>query len=192
MTGGRSGPVRGVLFFLAGLLLASGVIRVGLGVTEARAVTPPDTAEVPAPPPEPASCPAPPAALAEALAQREARVTTREAALEARLAALALADEVLAERLKALQSAEAQLTATLAQADGAAEGDLTRLTTVYEAMKPKEAATLFQTMSPEFAAGFLGRMRPEAAAAVLSGMTPEAAYTVSVLLAGRNALVPRE
>jgi flagellar motility protein MotE (MotC chaperone) len=51
---------------------------------------------------------------------------------------------------------------------------------------------LFETMAPDFAAGFLARMRPEAAAAVLSGMTPGAAYTVSVLLAGRNALVPRE
>lgn len=188
----RRSPIRGVLFFLAGLMIASGVIRVGLGLTEARAVTPPlqnEKVELPQPP---QSCPAPPAALIEALNQREARVAVREAALEDRLAALALADEVLTRRIKDLEAAEAKLSATLTKADGAAEGDLTRLTTVYEAMKPKEAAALFETMAPEFAAGFLGRMRPEAAAAVMSGMTPEAAYTVSVLLAGRNALVPRE
>jgi flagellar motility protein MotE (MotC chaperone) len=192
MTFGRRGPVRGVLFFLAGLMMASGVIRIGLGLNEARAVTAPVPAETPAPPVVPASCPAPPAALAEALAQREARVAVREAALDDRLAALALAEEVTTRRLEELQAAEASLAATLTKADGAAEGDLSRLTTVYEAMKPKEAAALFETMAPEFAAGFLGRMRPEAAAAVLSGMTPEAAYTVSVLLAGRNALVPRQ
>jgi len=192
MTLGRRGPVRGVLFFLAGLMLTSGVIRIGLGLTEARAVTPPTMTEVPPPPPVPEVCPAAPLALAEALNQREARITIREAALEDRLAAVALADEVLAHRLKDLEAAEASLAATLTKADGAAEGDLTRLTTVYEAMKPKDAAALFETMAPEFAAGFLGRMRPEAAAAVLSGMTPDAAYTVSVLLAGRNAMVPRD
>lgn len=189
---GRRGPVRGVLFFLAGLMLTSGVIRIGLGLSEARAVTPPAMSEAPTPPLAPAVCPPPPLALAEALKQREARVSIREAAMEDRMAALALADEVLARRLRELEAAEASLAATLTKADGAAEGDLTRLTTVYEAMKPKEAAALFETMAPEFAAGFLGRMRPEAAAAVLSGMTPDAAYTVSVLLAGRNALVPRE
>jgi flagellar motility protein MotE (MotC chaperone) len=79
----------------------------------------------------------------------------------------------------------------LALADGAAEDDLVRLTAVYEAMKPADAAALFQTMAPEFAAGFLGRMRAEAAAAVISGMTPESAYSISVLIAGRNALVPK-
>ena len=82
---------------------------------------------------------------------------------------------------------EDELKATLALADGAAEADIERLTAVYQAMKPKDAAALFETMAPEFAAGFLGRMPPEAAAAILSGMSPEAAYGVSVIVAGRNA-----
>jgi flagellar motility protein MotE (MotC chaperone) len=34
-------------------------------------------------------------------------------------------------------------------------------------------------------------MRPESAAAVLSGMAPDTAYAISALIAGRNALVPR-
>jgi hypothetical protein len=34
-------------------------------------------------------------------------------------------------------------------------------------------------------------MQPAAAAAVLTGLKPEKAYEVSVLLAGRNALVPK-
>jgi flagellar motility protein MotE (MotC chaperone) len=192
MTSRRKGPVRGVLVFLAGLMLASGVIRIGLGLNEARAVTAPPSDEPVAAQAAPLSCPAPPAALAEALSRREERLSIRESALETRLAALALADEAMARRLKQLEVAEARLAATLQQADGATEGDLSRLTAVYEAMKPKEAAALFETMAPDFAAGFLARMRPEAAAAVMSGMTPEAAYTVSVLLAGRNALAPKE
>jgi flagellar motility protein MotE (MotC chaperone) len=83
------------------------------------------------------------------------------------------------------------LKKTLAIADGAAEKDLAKLTAVYEAMRPADAAALFQTMAPEFAAGFLGRMRPEIAAAVLAGMNPGKAYSISVLIAGRNATAPK-
>jgi flagellar motility protein MotE (MotC chaperone) len=54
-------------------------------------------------------------------------------------------------------------------------------------MKPKDASLLFERMSPDFAAGFLGRMRPDAAAAIMSGLPPELGYSISVLLAGRNA-----
>ena len=108
------------------------------------------------------------------------------------MAALALAESAIASRLAEMQSVEAKLAATLSLADGAAEKDLARLTAVYEAMKPKDASALFETMAPEFAAGFLGRMRPDAAALVMTGLSPKAAYGISVLLAGRNALVPKE
>jgi flagellar motility protein MotE (MotC chaperone) len=59
-------------------------------------------------------------------------------------------------------------------------------------MKPADAAALFQAMAPEFAAGFLGRMQPASAAAVISGMPTDQAYSISVLIAGRNALAPTE
>jgi len=35
-------------------------------------------------------------------------------------------------------------------------------------------------------------MRPEAAAAIMAGLSAEAAHLFSVVLAGRNANVPRE
>ena len=34
-------------------------------------------------------------------------------------------------------------------------------------------------------------MKPEAAAGILARLSPQAAYTVSVILAGRNATVPK-
>ena len=60
------------------------------------------------------------------------------------------------------------------------------------ATKPKDAAALFETMDPSFAAGFLSRMPADAAAGVLAGLSPEAAYTISVVMAGRNANAPQE
>ena len=180
---------RGSLAVLALFLAASGALRLGHGVGAAMALqaeTAPETGG------EPLQCSEPPLALVEALQQRDATVTAKEAALNDRLAALDLAEQAIQSRLTELETAESTLRETLSIADGAAEKDIARLTAVYEAMKPAEAAALFETMAPEFSAGFLGRMRPEAAAAVISGMKPETAYAISVLIAGRNALAPKE
>ena len=181
----RRQPGRGILGLLMLTFVASGAIRLGLGVNEA-------VANAPATSSEPLVCPEPPVALAEALTKREQRVAAQESALNDRLSALALAGQAIEARLVALTETEAKLSATLTMADGAAESDLARLTTVYEAMKPKDAAPLFEQMAPEFAAGFLGRMKPDAAAAILGGMSANKAYAVTILLASRNAGAPTE
>lgn len=189
----RTGP--GTLVILSLFLAGSGALRLGaeagevmasqLGDEDAHGAGEGTLAT-------PAECPAPPAALAAALAAREAEIDQRALAVEERMAALDLAEEAITTRLAELEASEARLRETLALADGAAENDLSRLTAVYEAMKPKEAAAIFEAMEPDFAAGFLGRMRPEASAAILGGMKPETAYTISALIAGRNAAVPTE
>lgn len=176
---------RSALVILALILASSGALRIGSGVGAALANSAQEDTSAPL------NCPVPPAAVASALVGREAYVKEKELALEARLAALALADQAISKRMTELLTAEEALKKTLAIADGAAEKDLARLTAVYEAMRPADAAALFQTMAPEFAAGFLGRMRPEIAAAVLAGMKPDKAYSISVLIAGRNATAPK-
>ncbi|MCB2135648.1 MAG: hypothetical protein KDE08_06840 [Rhodobacteraceae bacterium] len=182
---------RGPLFVIAILLGVSGVLRLGTGaghaLTEAQK-HPADTASA-----EPQSCQADPGAMAilAALKVREDRLAARESMIADQAQALALARSEIDKRLAALEAAEEKLAATLAQADQAAEQDVATLVAVYERMKPKEAAPLFEEMAPEFAAGFLARMRPDSAAAVLAGLDPKRAYTISVLLAGRNANAPR-
>ncbi|MCF6233701.1 MAG: hypothetical protein L3J36_11505 [Rhodobacteraceae bacterium] len=130
--------------------------------------------------------------LLSALRNREQQLNRREMQIEDRMKALGIADEAIDRKLAALIEAEERLSATLALADGASEGDLAKLTEVYEKMKPKDAAALFEEMTPEFSAGFLGRMKPAAAASVMAGLKPKTAYTISVILAGRNAWVPKD
>lgn len=184
-TPGKRRSRKGILLLVTVLLAGSGAIRIGVGVAEAvgREETTPIVVAQTTPDPTP---------LLAALQEREARVAAMEAALSDRMQALALAERHLTDQMAALVAAEQELAATLIRADQAAEGDLARLTSVYESMKPKEAAVLFEEMAPEFAAGFLARMRPEAAAGVMAGLEPRSAYAISVLLAGRNALVPKE
>ncbi|MFD1510096.1 MotE family protein [Lacimonas salitolerans] len=184
---------RGTLAVIAVLLIGSALVRAGLGAgsalaraeefaaTEAAASTPP----VCEPPKEIA-------AVLAALDERETRLTQREGQMRDRMRALATAEEELSRKTEELVAAEEALRATIALADSAAEDDITRLVAVYQAMKPKEAAALFETMAPEFAAGFMGRMEPQAAAGIMAGLNPQTAYSVSVILAGRNASVPKE
>jgi flagellar motility protein MotE (MotC chaperone) len=181
---------QGALFVVAMLFASSGALRLGSGIGAALAKSEAEEA-APVTEAEPATCEMP-SALSQALTLREDRIAAQEASLKDRLAALALADAAITKRIEELRAVEEELKATLALADGAAEEDIQQLTAVYQAMKPKDAAALFETMSPEFAAGFLGRMPPESAAAILSGMSSEAAYGISVIVAGRNADVPKE
>lgn len=186
---GRNGRVP-ALPMLAAILIASGVLRLGSGTGEALAREVGDlrlgATNATCEPAEDVS------AVLAALDMREERLVAQEKQLADRQAALADAERDIAEQLSRLEVAEADLEALLTLSDTAAEDDLARLTSVYENMKPKEAAALFEEMAPKFAAGFLGRMRPEAAARIMAGLKPESAYGISVMLAGRNADLPQQ
>ncbi|EBA13847.1 MotE family protein [Roseobacter sp. CCS2] len=179
----------GALHVITSLLIASAVLRFATEVAPAMA----NEASV-----EIAQQPASPVVASEtqtllaALQAREQRLTEREAQLQNRMQALRSAEEQIEEKLETLVQAETALSATIARADTAAETDVAQLTTVYENMKPKEAADLFAQMPPRFAAGFLGLMRPDAAALIMTELDPEIAYSFSVVLAGRNADVPTD
>lgn len=186
---------RGALILIAGFFLASGVLRLGSGTgsaiaREVEALRHTEVAE----PLVPQACETSEGIgeLLAALKLREARVVKQEAALADRMQALAVAEVSVKQNLTALVAAEQKLKATMALADTASEDDLSRLTSVYENMKSKDAAALFEEMDPQFSAGFLGRMRADAAAAIFAGLTPSKAYSISVILAGRNAEVPTE
>lgn len=186
--GGRS-----VLMAIALMLALSGLLRLGGEAGSAFAsgsrTIDPETA-----PSGDVACTTPDdiAVVLTSLNEREGRVAARESALADRMQALSVAETQAQRNLAALEEAESRLSATMARSSTAAEGDLERLTAVYENMKPKEAAPVFAEMDPKFAAGFLGRMRPDVAAAIMAGLEPGTAYAISALLAGRNANAPTE
>lgn len=188
----RARRMRGALSVVAGLLVLSAVLRLGgdAGRAWARVADAPDNgAQIAAP-----ECTSEDDLhdMLKSFQAREATINRREAEMQDRKQALAVADRQLEIKLAQLEAAEEELRRTLTMADTAAETDIDRLTKVYESMKPKQAAALFEEMDPDFAAGFLGRMKPEAAAGVMAGLSPQAAHMFSVVLAGRNAGAPKE
>lgn len=197
---------RSATILIASLLITSATLRLGTGagtaiaqaVGEAEGAAPAKQVSQPEktdtglqPTTQPPKNRAEMGSLLEALNEREAQLRQRERQAQMRQKALEVADREISKRIRDLEDLENRLRQTLTLADGAAEGDLAQLTTVYENMKAKDAAKLFEAMEPAFAAGFLGRMRPDTAAAIMAGLTPEIAYTVSVILAGRNANAPK-
>lgn len=190
----KSRPTRGTLLTISALLLGSALLRIGVGADQAIAL---DRVEPPAPIESSVigeACEPQPdiQQVLDALNGRAGKLDQREAQVTKRMQALAVMEDQINTRLKELVAAEESLRETLALADSAAENDITRLVAVYENMKPKDAAALFEQMDPSFASGFLARMRPEAAAGIMTGLKPETAYTISAILAGRNASVPKE
>jgi len=181
-----------VLACIAAFLVASGIVRIATGMgpaiafaEEQMAHDPTETAPVAIMTPEIDP-------LLAAIQERETRIAERESAIGDRMRALAAAEEEVGKRLAELQAAEESLLAALAMSETANDDDIARLTAVYENMKPADAAGLFETMAPDFASGFLVRMRPEAAAAIMTGLEPQTAYSISAIIAGRNANAPTE
>lgn len=182
----------GVLPVLAGLLMASGLIRLGDGPV-ASAVGELVASRIAHA--EPTTTVQPQdeiAALLVELDARQAELDERAAKLEAEGERIAEGRTALRTQLDGIEAAENELRELLQMADTAAEADLSHLAQIYAAMKPAQAASLFQQMPPAFAAGFLGLMAPPASAAIMAGMPSDAAYAVSVMLAGRHADLPKE
>lgn len=179
---------RGSLVLIAALFAASGLVRFGSGFALAL-----DSAEATPAAAETAECVTEPGVmqLYSEVQTRERKLAEREKVLSDRSQAITLAEKRIEARLASLVEAEQNLAQTVTIADKAADEDVTRLVTVYENMKPKDAAPLFSAMSPDFAAGFLSRMRPETSAAVMAALDPKVAYTISVIMAGRNAGAPQ-
>ena len=186
---------RSALVLIAGFFLASGLLRLGSGTgsaiaREVEALTNSEKEEA-----QVSQICETSEGISElllAVKQREMRLLERKETFANRLQALGVAEVSMKRNLAALNEAENNLKATMALADTAAEDDLSSLTSVYENMKSKDAIPLFEEMDPQFSAGFLGRMRPDVAASILAGLTPAKAYSISIILAGRNAQVPTE
>lgn len=118
------------------------------------------------------------------------RSSMRRSQLAERRQTLNVSEAKLAEQMAAFEKAQKNLEQTLAKADKAAENDITRMVTVYETMKPQDAAKIVERMDVTFAAGLLAQMKPATAAKILAGMNADNAYAVTLTIASRNSRVP--
>jgi len=126
-------------------------------------------------------------AILETLSSDMERLDIRETQIKEREVALAAIEKTMAAQMEAVDVANKALQVKIDQINTLANDDLKHLVGMYQTMKPKQAAEIFNSMDPAFAAGFLREMSSEKAGFIMANMDARRSYTISVIIAGKNA-----
>ena len=150
---------------------------------ETAAVTPP--AQVPAAEPEISKSER---TVLQSLASRRKELDTRAGELDTREQLLAAAEKRVEERIAELKDIEARINERIGAEDEANEARIAGLVSMYETMKPKDAARIFERLDMGVMLDVVMRMQPRKMAAVLAAMDPVVAQDLTVELATGDRL----
>ena len=124
------------------------------------------------------------------LAKRRDELDARAKTLDDREALLKATEQKIAEEVKQMQQMKAEYEQAKTARDDAAEANLRRLVTVYESMKPEEAARIFETMEGAVLLDVVTRMGERRLAPILAQMSPAKAQALTIAMANRRTLIP--
>jgi flagellar motility protein MotE (MotC chaperone) len=122
-------------------------------------------------------------ALLLELRQRREELDARDAALVARESVLAAAGQKLSARVAELQGLQKKLESLDAARREREDTSWKGLVKVYEAMKPRDAATIFNDLETPVLLQVVDRMKEAKAAPVLAAMQPDKARDLTAKLA---------
>lgn len=113
----------------------------------------------------------------EYLEKREAQILEQQKLLE-------VSDRRIREQVAKLKLIKNEIVESAKLADSTIARENKRLISIYEKMKPKDAANIFNEMSPVVAAELLRTMKEDQSSQILSKMNPKNAYNVTLSLSG--------
>jgi flagellar motility protein MotE (MotC chaperone) len=119
------------------------------------------------------------------LGARRGQIDDRERLLDTQLQLLAAAEAKVDSKMKALTGVKAQIQALLGQADQQQQAEIDRLVTVYEKMKPANAAAVFATLDDKVRIPVAAKMKASTLAQILAQMPPPEAKKLTESLAHR-------
>jgi flagellar motility protein MotE (MotC chaperone) len=164
----------------------------------------PQAVLVPPKPPAPAVCAPTPAELArqagmspnelltlQSLGSRRTQLDAREQSLEVQIQLLAAAEAKVDGKLKQLTGLKGDIQGLLGEADATKATEMARLVTVYEKMKPQEAAARMSLLDDSVRLPLASKMKISALSAVLAQMSPADAKTITERLADRLTAADR-
>ncbi|MEO1199286.1 MAG: hypothetical protein AAFX39_08630 [Pseudomonadota bacterium] len=128
--------------------------------------------------------------LLERLGERRQLLEERERELDLRENLLQAAEERIEERLTELRAIEERLNAAEDTQRAKVDERLANLITIYEAMKPKDAAEVFNRLDLPVLVEVASRINARTMAEILAAMTPERAEQLTVALASFAQQVP--
>ncbi len=117
------------------------------------------------------------------LRKRHDELDAREAAMRTQASVLAAAGQKLDQRVGELKSLQTRLEQLDAERRQREDRDWQGLVTVYEKMKPREAARIFDDMEMPVLVKLVDRMKEAKAAAILAAMRPDKARETTTELA---------
>ena len=129
-------------------------------------------------------------ALLGHLGERRKALDDREQQLKLRESLLAAAEKRLEDKVRELKALEQQVDTAVTRKQEEKSAELGRLITMYENMKPKDAAKVFDRLAMNVLVDVVRKMNPRKMAPILAKMTPEAAERLTVELAGQSAAEP--
>lgn len=129
-------------------------------------------------------------ALLKRLAERRTELDKREQEIELRARLLEAAEARIGERVEELKSLETKIgvAAEVKKADEAQQ--LKGLVTMYENMKPKDAARVFDKLGFEVLLPLVEQVNPRKMSAILANMDPEAAGRLTAAIARKQSSPP--
>ena len=130
------------------------------------------------------------AALTERLSARRTELDTREAEIAMRSALLEAAEKRLDERAKELAALEAQVAALVDEKQAAEDAGFKAVVSMYETMKPKEAAKIFDTLSLPVLLKVARAMNPRKMSPILAAMSPKPAEQLTTAMAAMETPIP--
>lgn len=117
------------------------------------------------------------------LRKRREELDARTRALDDRQVIIGAEEVKLQERLKELQALQSKLEQEAADRQKGQEAAWDNLVKLYEAMKPRDAATIFDDLDMPVLIELARRMNERKAAAILSSMQPDRARDLTARLA---------
>jgi len=127
------------------------------------------------------------AALLQRLGDRRAELDKREADLDMRTALVEAAQKKLDDRTKELQDLEAKVAALVDEKQAAEDAGFKGIVSMYEQMKPKDAAKIFDTLNINVLLKIARAMNPRKVSPILAAMSAAPAQALTTALATTTA-----
>ncbi len=131
--------------------------------------------------------------LLQQLAKRREKLEQRAQTLDRRENLVKAAEKRLDQKVGEMERLRAEIEDLLVKYDEQETKQLARLVTIYEKMKPKDAARIFEDLDRDVLLKVVERMNERKTAPILAEMRPDKAQQLTLELAEREDLpLPRE
>lgn len=125
--------------------------------------------------------------LANRLSQRSLRIERYMADLDRKKSEIEQSRLSLSKTLTELVTSSADRPKVQAVRQEDVEADVARLVSVYDQMKPEQAAVVVSNLPPDFAAEILMRVQPENSARIMASIDPNQAAVLTSYMGSRRA-----